>query len=174
MGNVRNHRPSTEVEQIPQEPSQSVENSERGTRNMPPISSSTATKKVSFNVDGQSRVDTTHIHRQNHKIGYQSTRSRLATLKIVATSKSSIRDRMVARGQQMVESDYLSFTSIKVEFNIPKTVGEYNAREQFIQLLELLKKEDPTLKVQSSGHHVPEWKILHIYRKRRTSQIPLN
>ena len=110
-----------------------------------------------FNADGQSRVDTTHICHQNQKNGYQSMRSRPAPLKIVATSKSSIRDRMVARGQQMIESEYLSVTSIKVEFNIPKTVGEYNTREQFVQLLDLLKKEDPTLKVQSSAHQVPEW-----------------
>ncbi len=82
----------------------------------------------------------------------------------------SVRDQMAVRGQKMVESEAQSVTLIKIEFNIPKIVAEYNTREKFVQLLDILKKEDHKLKVQSSDQTVPWWTEFYTVSGRRRIQ----
>ncbi len=77
---------------------------------------------------------------------------------VVAKSKASIKEQMVKRGTNMVESKKLEVTAIKIEFNVDSQVKEYNARAQLIRLMELMKTYDKKLQIQNNTEPHTGWK----------------
>jgi len=57
----------------------------------------------------------------------------------------------------MVADSTIWNTPVKLEFNIPKHVGQYNVRENLRTLLVLMKQVDPKLKVISAVEEQQEW-----------------
>ena len=88
------------------------------------------------------------------------TKNGNSSLTVVAKSQAAIKEQMAQRGTGMVESEKFEVTAIKIEFNIGAQVREYNARAQFIRLMELIKKQDKRFKVQPSQTNHPGWKEL--------------
>ena len=57
----------------------------------------------------------------------------------------------------MVEEKTVLETPVKVEFNIDRSIAEFNIREKVLELLELMKAVDTTMKVKSTVTQGLEW-----------------
>jgi len=73
----------------------------------------------------------------------------LPICKVIAKSPSSVEEQMKQRGYKMVTDQVLLDTPVKIEFNIARSVCEFNVRERTLLLLNQMKLVDPALKVKS-------------------------
>ena len=66
-------------------------------------------------------------------------------------------DLMKERGLSMVEEKTMLSTPVKVEFNMERTVNEFNVREHTIKLVDNMKIVDRALKINSTNSETKEW-----------------
>ena len=125
-------------------------------RHIPGASRTVTGRKTSFH-GHQSPKNYTPQMPRNEGYNFTFNRRGASGLKVIAKATESVKDKMAFRGRYMVEQDLTMVTSIKVEFNLSALTTEYNVRAQFIHLLELFKKQDPTTRVQCSTSEVREW-----------------
>ncbi len=76
---------------------------------------------------------------------------------VIAKSNATIKQQMKLRGQTMVEEKKFLETPVKLEFNIDRTIVEYNVQEQLVILLKLMQETDPTLKIKSTTTETTSW-----------------
>ena len=81
--------------------------------------------------------------------------------KLIAKARTNEHQTMKERGYTMVENKVVLETPVKVEFNVDKSVREYNVREKVLELLDLMKTVDPTMKVKSTITDHTEWDALN-------------
>lgn len=98
-------------------------------------------------------VDTTPV---------QNTRRSYPDFKIIAKAQTDRTQTLKERGYTMVENKVVLETPVKVEFNVDKSVLEYNVREKVLELLDLMKKVDQSMKVRSTVTDSIEWEILNM------------
>ena len=76
---------------------------------------------------------------------------------MVAKSKESMAEQIKKRGFSMVEDEVLWETPVKVEYNIDRTITEFNVREQTLILLQKMKAIDKSIKIKSFKQNSAEW-----------------
>lgn len=74
----------------------------------------------------------------------------------LTADEETAQDIMKKRGEMLTEDRLIRKTKMKFEFNIDKNTLTFNIRKAVQQLIEELRKEDPTLKVKSSVNK-QEW-----------------
>ncbi len=79
---------------------------------------------------------------------------------LIAKAKTDWNQTIKERGYNMVEDNTVIETPVKVEFNIDRSLSEYNIREKIIELLELMKIVDNNIKVKSTTKDSSEWENL--------------
>ena len=80
---------------------------------------------------------------------------------MIAKSKEVMAEQTKQRGYSMVEDKVLLETPVKVEFNIDRTITEFNVREQTLILLQKMKEIDKSIKIKSVNQNNAEWDEIH-------------
>jgi len=91
--------------------------------------------------------------------GYQSPRPK-PTFKVITTAAKTAQQTMEQRGYNMVENMRMWETPIKIEFNLNRSVVEFNVRDKITELLQLMQEVDNTLKVKPAAPVTREWVTL--------------
>ena len=74
----------------------------------------------------------------------------------LTADEETVQELMKRRGEILTEDKVLRKTKVKFEFNIEKNTVSFNIRKAVIKLIEVLRKEDPTLKIKSCADS-QEW-----------------
>ena len=89
---------------------------------------------------------------------YQSQiKGNMPKFNLIAKATPRNFDPMKERGLSMVEEKTMLSTPVKVEFNMERTVQEFNVREHTIKLVDNMKIVDSALRINSTNSETKEW-----------------
>ena len=112
-------------------------------------------KEIEIEENKQSNGDTMKRNEpMQQKNGYKFYKSKFT---VIAKSKANVDQLIKERGHKMTMDTRVWETPLKFEFNIDKYLYEYNVRVQTVEMLEMMKKHDPQLKVKSTISDYDEW-----------------
>ena len=94
---------------------------------------------------------------ERHKETYQRYNRGRYKPTIIAKASTGVDKQMKMRGYKMVEDKQIWETPVKIEFNLDKTLNEFNVQKNVVELLDRMKTIDTKLLVKSTIQENIEW-----------------